>query len=86
MPFILSILVVKALYFITRKHTNLRYLPPQKKKSNLVKFVLPRLQTQAAQDILQLLLRSEPTPQCHCYTPISSNGFSEKLSGLLSSL
>ena len=36
--------------------------------------------------LLQLLLRSEPTPQCHYYTPISSNGFSEKLSGLLSSL
>ena len=32
--------------------------------------------------LLQLLLRSEPTPQY----PISSNGFSEKLSGLLSSL
>ena len=57
-----------------------------KKKKNLVKFVLPPLQRQAAQVILQLLLRSEPTPQCHYYTPISSNGFSEKLSGLLSSL
>ena len=46
-------------------------------KNDLVKSVLPPLQRQAAQDILQLLLRSEPPPQSHHSPLFRATAFQE---------
>ena len=52
------------LQFITLKIYNPRCFPPR--KNDLVKSAFPPLPRQAARDILQLLLRSEPAQQSHC--------------------
>ena len=67
---------MKALYFITQK-TYQSVLSSYAEKNNLVKFVLPPLKRQSAQDILQLLLRSELTPQCQSIRLFPATAFQE---------
>ena len=68
---------MKALYLITRKTYQSPMSSSPEKKNNLVKFALPPLQRQAAQDILQLLLRSEPATQCHSIRLFRATAFQE---------
>ena len=72
--FILSIRIVKAFEFHSRVNIPISDVFFPRKK---VKSALSPLQGQAAQDILQLLLRSEVVPRSHCIRLFQATAFQE---------